>query len=138
MSEPNSAWRGFRSTVPIDIPVRPKDGFELSPRSERFSRWMTLSEMEEKLTEIEFSDIGKSTPKGGGVVLWSDGKKALIDTGMSHTLIVAMTDSGKTKYVELVLVFEDAGQNKSYVLVKYYLKQTNPALGYVTPVNAHP
>ena len=67
----------------------------------------------------------------------SDGYSVYVDADSLDPKI-KMTDSGKTKYVELVLVFEDAGQNKSYVPVKYYLKQTNPALGYVTPVNAHP
>lgn len=88
----NEAWR----TDGGSACARPRNEVVLGPSAERASRWLTKGELDDFLVRYDLSTDTIPDNKGG-VVLWSDGNEVYVDTSMGHTMIVAMTDSGKTR-----------------------------------------
>ena len=87
-----SSWGG--SAAPVRK-VR-QDDYDLAPKTPPHSRWLRRSELGEKFAECTFE--GKDTRiEKGGYLVWCDGKQGYLDTSMGHMMVVAMTDSHKTR-----------------------------------------
>ena len=75
------------------------------------NHWTSQEEVKHRLTEVDLTKPG--TIKAGGMPIISDGRRAYIDAGDSHTAIIACSGMKKSicGFMPLEIMLARAGEN---------------------------